>query len=468
VPLVFSPATLKTKDRRTGEQQDWNPSEELWIDGSVDSDLPMQRLAELFNVNHFIVSQVNPHVVPFLQKDNFPSSSHAGLLHRTAGLAREEALHRLHVLSELGVAPSILTKVRSILGQKYSGDITIFPPVSYALVPRALMNPTKEFITQAMELGERATWPKLARITNHVAIELALDAAVREMIDRATFSADEVALRRRRLAGMSVKHSRPKSSVLIRPAGSETALHRTRTIPPADQSDSSSDEEGMPESLGSHKRRRRPLSLISRRTALHPTFSFTPAPSFGAAEKVPGPSLGAADTTTTTEFDGSSCLSDSSATAAEGPLSSPPTHDSGDEYPGIEEATRRQRSRTTGKTRESTQRRWRFFNSSSSPATPYIASSQQQNQRREAGTTGRSVAEDVYKRRFHSGKGWKGHIQSPEKNESQEMTDGNESGGRAKGVFIRRMSAKNPGNLVHGLGLSGLAPAGRGRRTRRD
>jgi hypothetical protein len=30
-------------------------------DGSVESDLPMQQLSELFNVNHFIVSQVNPH-----------------------------------------------------------------------------------------------------------------------------------------------------------------------------------------------------------------------------------------------------------------------------------------------------------------------------------------------------------------------------------------------------------------------
>ena len=29
----------------------------------------MTRLAEMFNVNHFIVSQVNPHVVPFLAKE---------------------------------------------------------------------------------------------------------------------------------------------------------------------------------------------------------------------------------------------------------------------------------------------------------------------------------------------------------------------------------------------------------------
>lgn len=32
-----------------------------YTDGSIDSDLPMVRLSELFNVNHFIVSQVNAH-----------------------------------------------------------------------------------------------------------------------------------------------------------------------------------------------------------------------------------------------------------------------------------------------------------------------------------------------------------------------------------------------------------------------
>ena len=32
-----------------------------YSDGSIENDLPMQQLSEQFNVNHFIVSQVNPH-----------------------------------------------------------------------------------------------------------------------------------------------------------------------------------------------------------------------------------------------------------------------------------------------------------------------------------------------------------------------------------------------------------------------
>lgn len=36
-----------------------------FIDGSVASDIPAKRIGELFNVNTYIVSQVNPHGIPF-------------------------------------------------------------------------------------------------------------------------------------------------------------------------------------------------------------------------------------------------------------------------------------------------------------------------------------------------------------------------------------------------------------------
>lgn len=207
VPFVFSAASLLAKDPKTGKEVPWNPAPNAgWIDGSVDNDLPMTRLAEMFNVNHFIVSQVNPHVVPFLAKeeDNVaaearqsPSAFAAGpsWLHSMANLAKGEALHRLHVLTELGIFPTYLTKARSVLNQRYSGDITIFPAISYAQFPKVLSNPTTEFMLQSMLTGERATWPKLSRVKNHVAIELALDEAIRQLRTHVVFSPSQVDLR---------------------------------------------------------------------------------------------------------------------------------------------------------------------------------------------------------------------------------------------------------------------------------
>ncbi|KAL8851150.1 MAG: hypothetical protein Q9221_003953 [Calogaya cf. arnoldii] len=206
VPLVFSAATILAKDPKTGEAVPWNPSPQRWIDGSVDNDLPMTRLAEMFNVNHFIVSQVNPHVVPFLLKEEDAITQQAqqsatstpsgpSWLHSATHLAKDEALHRMRTMAEIGIFPNALTKAISVLSQKYSGDITIFPQISYNDFPRMLSNPTPELMANAMLCGERATWPKLSRIRNHCAIELALDDAVQKLRARVVFSPSQVDLR---------------------------------------------------------------------------------------------------------------------------------------------------------------------------------------------------------------------------------------------------------------------------------
>lgn len=41
-----------------------------WRDGSLEQDLPLKALREMFNVNYFIVSQTNPHIIPLLSFKN--------------------------------------------------------------------------------------------------------------------------------------------------------------------------------------------------------------------------------------------------------------------------------------------------------------------------------------------------------------------------------------------------------------
>ncbi|RDA86495.1 hypothetical protein CP532_2000 [Ophiocordyceps camponoti-leonardi (nom. inval.)] len=226
VPLFFSSSPLLVKDPITGEHHPWNPTPQRFIDGSVDNDLPMTRLAEMFNVNHFIVSQVNPHVMPFLSGDDHLSPDNPDAAAAAAGpstgadeaippgarrsdsqqhhldwastlltLAKDEALHRLQVLADLGVLPTLMTKCRSILSQNYSGDITILPAITIHDLPRVMANPTSEFLLRLTALGERATWPKLSRIRDRCAIELALDRAVHRLRARVVFSQSQRDLR---------------------------------------------------------------------------------------------------------------------------------------------------------------------------------------------------------------------------------------------------------------------------------
>ena len=206
----------------------------------------MTRLAEMFNVNHFIVSQVNPHVVPFLLKEEDSISEQAqksaastpsgpSWLHSATHLAKDEALHRMRTMAEIGIFPNALTKAISVLSQKYSGDITIFPEISYNDFPRMLSNPTPELMENAMLCGERATWPKLSRIRNHCAIELALDDAVQKLRARVVFSPSQIDLRigvPQRSRSDNRKEGRARSKRRERPLSQNSAPATAPPDPP--------------------------------------------------------------------------------------------------------------------------------------------------------------------------------------------------------------------------------------------
>lgn len=226
VPLVYAQSELMAKDLKTGKEVPWDADPDAkWIDGSVDNDLPMTRLAEMFNVNHFIVSQVNPHVVPFLEKEEeivaaevngtaFEAGPH--WMSSVASLAKGEMLHRLQVLADMGIFPTYVTKLRGLLSQRYSGDINIFPAISYADFPRVLSNPTTEYMLGCLLTGQRATWPKMSRIQNHVAIELALDSLIQKCKARTVFSS---------------AHTDPRPNTLSRPSSQgyeSSTVPRTR------------------------------------------------------------------------------------------------------------------------------------------------------------------------------------------------------------------------------------------------
>ncbi|KAJ1652969.1 Lipase 5 [Dispira simplex] len=187
-PGLFPPTPIFAKDKR-GQLVPWDPTDFEWIDGSVQNDLPMQRLSELFNVNHFLVSQVNPYVVPFLYLTDawvidYTLWSRIGkwwrrLWTQIVHLGRQEVLHRLEQVKELHILPwRPLYVLQAVLAQKYTGDITILPWVTLGDYWTVIVNPTLDTLTRYMRLGERATWPKLSIIRNHCQIELFLDHAL--------------------------------------------------------------------------------------------------------------------------------------------------------------------------------------------------------------------------------------------------------------------------------------------------
>ena len=85
---------------------------QTFVDGSLDHDIPMAKLEEMFNVNHFIVSQVNPHVRLALTAEeaftgNQPTRPwpRKGVMWGIKTFLREELLHRTLQVVDLGSHP---------------------------------------------------------------------------------------------------------------------------------------------------------------------------------------------------------------------------------------------------------------------------------------------------------------------------------------------------------------------------
>ncbi|AAS52151.2 ADR231Cp [Eremothecium gossypii ATCC 10895] len=188
LPGVFPSTPIYEKDPKTGETTEWNSSSVKFVDGSVDNDLPIAKLSEMFNVDHIIACQVNIHAFPFLKlslscvggevEDEFSARLKQNLS-TVYNFVVNEVIHLLELGTELGIARNLFTKMRSVLSQQYSGDITILPDLKMLLrIKELLANPTQEFLLRETVNGARATWPKIAIIKNHCGQEFELDRVI--------------------------------------------------------------------------------------------------------------------------------------------------------------------------------------------------------------------------------------------------------------------------------------------------
>ncbi len=182
VPGVYPPVTLAAKDKE-GQRKPYLPGRR-WVDGAVSDDLPAKRLARLYGVNHFIVSQTNPHVIPFISDTR--RRNDIGHVVRVAAIrtAREwlnggaTLLRRpLARRPRLNRATNI---VLSVLNQDYVGDINILPPYKFYNPVRLLTHLPETEIAGLMSMGERAAWPKLEMVRIQTRIGRHLDDVLRQ------------------------------------------------------------------------------------------------------------------------------------------------------------------------------------------------------------------------------------------------------------------------------------------------
>lgn len=172
VPGVFEPVQLRAKNFNGGSQ-DYLPGRK-WVDGSMDDDLPAKRLARIYGVNHYIASQVNPHVIPFLSHPEHKNLF--DVITRPAKAFAQEWMKSALALStsvnlpmprNLRMAADMLYHVSK---QDYTADISILLNPRQISPLRLLSKPTISEVEKLIKAGEQATWPLISRIDNSTRI----------------------------------------------------------------------------------------------------------------------------------------------------------------------------------------------------------------------------------------------------------------------------------------------------------
>jgi len=169
VPGLFPPITLRRRGH-DGSEKDYIGTER-WIDGSFGGDLPMNRMGRLHNVNHFIVSQVNPHVLPRSGANRWTATGIA--MRVVTSPVRRQAVPFLNAAEFVARRTPLADSLRLLLAlaeQEYGGDIDIHPRLRPSMLLKMLKNPTEDELQRFILEGERATWPKLAMIRDHTRI----------------------------------------------------------------------------------------------------------------------------------------------------------------------------------------------------------------------------------------------------------------------------------------------------------
>ncbi|ENW78336.1 hypothetical protein F909_04023 [Acinetobacter sp. ANC 3929] len=174
VPVLFPPVHLTSK-RYDGQHTPYLANTK-WVDGSMRSDFPQEKMARLYNINYTIASQVNPHIVPFMQSDSnrfrrdVLSWPERIIRHQGKTIAMDVMDLTRNYMGSFFPIRRMLDHGYGILGQRYYGDVNIIAKYGLRHYSYMLKNPRPKLFKILQQEGERATWPKIASIEIHARI----------------------------------------------------------------------------------------------------------------------------------------------------------------------------------------------------------------------------------------------------------------------------------------------------------
>jgi predicted acylesterase/phospholipase RssA len=185
IPGLYPPVQLRARNFE-GKSVAYMPHNR-WIDGSVHDDIPKEKVNRLHNINHYIVSQTNPHVLPFLNEEIEETGVIPFLQDVIVKAPMVQIEHLLELVQQHFDIPGVGTmikKAHAMARQNYSGDITIYPDKRQVSLGKMFDNFDTEQVSALIAEGRRATWSKVEQIRNTTQISRTFDDCLRRLSDR--------------------------------------------------------------------------------------------------------------------------------------------------------------------------------------------------------------------------------------------------------------------------------------------
>ena len=186
-PGLMTPTKIMRKTKEG--KKEWIPNNKTFTDGTIGADIPKKIISSLFNVKNFIVSQVNPFVVPFLKKRRKKNSIFFLFWKIWDGLSQfvfSEFRHRIEQLDHLNLVPKKFILFYNLLLQKYTGNVNIVPKLGITDYFTVLDNPSKEGFYNGVVKGRGLGYAAVGQIRNFMEIEKKLkyyDTQLKKIVD---------------------------------------------------------------------------------------------------------------------------------------------------------------------------------------------------------------------------------------------------------------------------------------------
>mmetsp|Transcript_84436 Transcript_84436/g.126583 ORF Transcript_84436/g.126583 Transcript_84436/m.126583 type:complete len:302 (+) Transcript_84436:1-906(+) len=189
VPGFVEPARLLVKDpdgvvRSAGE--------ETYFDGSIETDIPVNGLAEMLNCRFFVACQCNPHVVPFF----FDAKGGVGRPSRWSSGEQEAswrggfalAALEMYLKNDMKSKFIFLRDVEAAVGftstmmtQTFHGSTTIVPQVRFRDFFTLFSDPNPKSLEGYFQAGSVAAYQHAAMIRLHYRIADAIDQCLEKL-----------------------------------------------------------------------------------------------------------------------------------------------------------------------------------------------------------------------------------------------------------------------------------------------